>query len=59
MGMNKKMELKDFKDTRKKEEKKPPEQMKFDLDLKLKAQVNDKIGYKIKELNNYKRFERI
>ena len=52
------MELKDFKDTRKKE-KKSPEQLKFDLDLKLKAQVNNKIGYKIKEKNKYRRFERI
>ena len=52
------MELKDFKDIKKKT-KKHPEQLKFDLDLKLKAQVNDKIGYKIKELNKYKRFERV
>ena len=54
----KNMELKDFKDTRKKE-KKSPEQLKFDLDLKLKAQVNNKIGYKIKEKHKYRRFERI
>lgn len=49
------MELKDFKDIKKKT-KKLPEQMKFGLDLNLKAQVNNKIGYKIKELNKYKRF---
>ncbi len=50
------MELKDFKDIRKKE-KKAPEQMKFNLDLKLKKKLNqDKIGYKIKEIHKYKRF---
>ena len=50
------MELKDFKDVRKKE-KKPPEQMKFNLDLKWKKDLNqDKIGFKIKEIHKYKRF---
>ena len=49
------MELKDFKDIRKKE-KKHPEQMKFGLDLNLKAQVNNKIGYKVKDRHKYKRF---
>ena len=50
------MELKDFKDIKKKV-KKQPEQMQFNLDLTLKSNLNqNKIGYKIKELNKYKRF---
>ena len=50
------MELKDFKDIRKKQ-KNPPEQMKFNLDLKLKKNLNQaKIGYKVKEIHKYKRF---
>jgi hypothetical protein len=47
--------LKGFKEVKKKD-KKEPVQMKFNLDLGLKKEVNNKLGYKIKELNKYKRF---
>jgi hypothetical protein len=47
--------LKGFKEVKKKE-KKDPVQMKFNLDLNLKKEVNNKLGYNIKELNKYKKF---
>ncbi len=49
--------LKQFKETTPKKENQP-EQTKFDLDLNLKNKIDDsKIGYKVKELSKYKRFE--
>ena len=48
--------LKGFKDIKQKE-KKAPVQLQFNLDLKLKSNLNqDKIGYKVKESNKYKKF---
>lgn len=49
--------LKRFKEITPKKENQP-EQTKFDLDLNLKKNIDDsKIGYKVKELSKYKRFE--
>lgn len=50
--------LKKFKDIRK--ENKIPIQTKFDLDLNIKKKVDkSKIGYQVKEINKYQRFEKI
>lgn len=54
-----KKELKEFlKKFKEVSPKKESEQTKFDLDLHLKKKIDDsKIGYKIKGLSKYKRFE--
>ncbi|TET00616.1 MAG: hypothetical protein E3J90_03840 [Promethearchaeota archaeon] len=49
--------LKQFKEVTPKKESEP-EQTKFDLDLNLKKKIDDsKIGYKVKGLSKYERFE--
>ncbi len=54
-----KKELKEFlKQFKEISPKNASEQTKFDLDLKVKKNVDDsKIGYKVKGLSKYKRFE--
>jgi len=48
--------LRQFKEVAPKKER--VDQTKFDLDLKLKKNIDDsKVGYNIKELSKYKRFE--
>ena len=48
--------LKQFKERSPKKES--SEQTKFDLDLNLKKKIDDsKVGYNVKELSKYKRFE--
>jgi len=54
-----KKELKEFlKQFKEISPKKEPEQTKFDINLKVKKNVDDsKVGYKVKGLSKYKRFE--
>jgi hypothetical protein len=48
--------LKQFKEVAPKKER--SDQTKFDLDLNLKKNIDDsKVGYNVKELSKYKRFE--
>ena len=55
-----KKELKEFlKQFKEVSPKKESEQTKFDLDLNLKKKIDDsKIGYNVKGLSKYKRFEK-
>ena len=56
--MNKKESKEFLKQFKEIAPKKESEQTKFDLDLHLKKNIEDsKVGYKVKELSKYKRFE--